>query len=142
MKELEQRVWQRVMGNQSVEDTQLRQLALDARQAASAYQKLLKSPVEHHRELGRKLMAGEQELLAAIRGLHYLQNGMPMKLPMSAGVTPDEKTWVKHYHCARRAMVEFTARSAEPEWGCVWSAMAKNREKQCTLLCQLLGCMK
>lgn len=142
MNEMEQRVWQRVMGQKEPENRELKQLAMEAQQAAAEYRHLLRSKVESQRELGRQLLTAEQENLACLKGLHYLQTGVPMKLPPANGMNWDAKAMVRRYHLSRRSLAEYMARSAEAEWGCVYQAMAKRQEKQCDRLAQLLGHMK
>jgi len=140
--EMEKRVWQRVMAEKEPENTDLKQLAITAQEAMGEYRQLLRSKVESHRELGKKLLSGEQENLACLKGLHHLQMGNPMKLPMISTLPLDAKRLVRRYHSARRCLQEYTARSAEAEWGCVFQAMARRQERQCEWLAQLLGHMK
>ena len=142
MNEMEQRVWQRVMGQPQSENSELKKLAMDSQEGVTLYRQLLKSRVESHRELGRKLLSTEGEILNSLKGLHYLQAGVQMKLPMTGSTSVDVKSLVRRYHIACRAVAEFTARSAEPEWGCVFLNLAKLQERQCQTLCQLLGHMK
>jgi len=143
MEEMEQRVWQRVMAEKGTpEESGLKVLAIASLEAAAAYRRLLRSTVEDHRELGKKLLAGEKETLACLKGLYHLQTGNPMKLPKTVPQQLDTRQLVRLYHNARRRLAEYTARSAEAEWGCVFLAMAKRQEQQCDWLAQLLGNMK
>ena len=80
--DMEQKVWQRVMQPGQQTQTDLKPLAMESQGAMAEYRQLLKSRVESIRELGRQLVKTEQENLASLRGLHYLQTGEPMKLPM------------------------------------------------------------
>lgn len=139
--EVEQQVWQRVRGEQP-ENSQLKALAMDSQEAGAMYRQLLKSRVESHRELGKYLLRAEGEILATLKGLHYLQTGEPLKLPMAASVGVDSKGLVRRYHMSQRKVAEFAARSAEPEWGCVFRSLAQRQETECELLCRLLGHMK
>ena len=142
MNEMEQRVWQRVMQQPQAETSPLKAIAVEVQEAVGEYRQLLKSRVESHRELGRRLLAAEQENLACLRGIHYLQTGEPMKLPMVNTIPVDLRRFVRRYHSARKLLTEFTARSAEPEWGCVFCEMARRQQMQCDRLCQLVGHMK
>ena len=140
--DMEQRVWQRVMQPGQQTQTDLKPLAMESQGAMAEYRQLLKSRVESIRELGRQLVKTEQENLANLRGLHYLQTGEPMKLPMVSALPADLKRMVRRYHSSRRIWLEYVSRSAEPEWGTVYGEMAKRQEQQCDRLCQLLGHMK
>ena len=142
MNEMEQRVWHRVMQPPQGEMTALKPLAMESHQAVSEYRQLLKSRVESVRELGRQLVKAEQENLASLRGLHFMQTGEQMKLPMTNTFPADIKRMIRRYHSARKQLVEYMARSSEQDWGCVFLAMAKRQEGQCDLLCQLVGHMK
>lgn len=142
MNEMEQQVWSRVMGEKQTQESTLKALAMEALEAANQYRQLQKSRVESHRELGRKLFAAEWENLACLKGLHRMQTGAVLRLPVVTVLPPDTKQLVKRYHCACRTLAEYTARSAQPEWGSVFLAMARRQEKQCDLLCQLLGHMQ
>jgi len=140
--EMEQRVWQRVMGDKPPQDSAMKALAMEALEAANQYRQLQKSRVESHRELGKKLFAAEWENLCCLKGLHRMQTGAVLKLPAVTVLPPDGKQLVRRYHCACRTLAEYTARSAEPEWGSVFQAMARRQEQQCDRLCQLLGHMQ
>lgn len=142
MNEMEQRVWNRVRNQDPRENTELKTLAMDSQEAAAMYRQLLKSRVESHRELGKKLLTTEGEILSCLKGLCLLQTGAPMKLPMVGSVSVDAKGLIRRYHVAHRNVAEFTARSAEPEWGHVFRKVAELQERQCQTLCQLLGHMK
>jgi len=142
LNELEQRVWQRVMGEKELENTGLRQLLMASQEAMAEYRQLLKSKVESHRTLGKKLLQSEQENFAALKGLHHLQLGGEGKLPLLPPRSVDVKVLVRRYHSARKILQKYSARSAEAEWGCVFLAMAKRQEQQCDYLAQLLGHMK
>ena len=142
LQEMEKRVWQRVMQQTQPENTALKSLAIESQEAMTEYRQLLKAKVESVREVGRQLLKAEQENMACLRGLHYLQTGEQMKVSMGNLFPVDLKRMVRRYHRARRQLMEYTARSAEPEWGCVFQAMAKRQEGQCDRLCQLVGYMK
>ena len=142
MNEMEQRVWQRVIQQPQAESPSMKAMAMEAQEAIGEYRQLLKSRVESHRELGRRLLAAEQENLAALRGLHYLQTAESLKLPMGNPIPVDCKRMVRRYYKTRKMLTEYMARSAESEWGCVFGAMAKRQEKQCDWLCQLVGHMR
>ena len=139
--EMEQRVWNRVMGQKEVQNRELKELAMEAQQAAAEYRYLLRSKQESHRELGRQLLKAEQENLACLKGLHYLQTGIAMRLPMASPGVWDIKRMVRRYHVSRRTLAEYMARTAESEWGTVFLAMAKRQEGQCDRIARLLGHM-
>ena len=142
LQEMEKRVWQRVMQQTQPENTALKSLAMESQEAMTEYRQLLKAKVESIREVGRQLLKAEQENMACLRGMHYLQTGEPMKLPMVSALPADLKRMVRRYHSGRRIWLEYVSRSAEPEWGTVFGEMAKRQEQQCDRLCQLVGHMK
>lgn len=140
---LEQNVWQRVVGDQRLQaETDLKHMALDTVEAMSQYSRLLRSHSGKEREVLKQLLDNAGEDFACLKGLYRLQNGSSMKLRTSpTGQSVTTKDLICRYHKTRRAQQEYTARSAEPDWGCVFHDLAQRQEKQCSLLARLLGRM-
>lgn len=144
MEEKEKQIWQRVF-QQSPEpvNTDIKALAAEAMEAAGVYRNLAQVTAGREKEQLKVLLEEEQKNLSCLKGLYRMQTGRQLKhRRFPAQERPDCSTLMKRYHCARRALTEYISRSAEPEWGCVYMAMAKRQEKQCDRLAQLLGHMK
>ena len=141
MEQREQQIWQRVLGDQTCQqETDLKTLALNSVETVAQLRQFLRSASPKERELLKELVEEEKRNLACIKGLNYLQTGQQIRLLSFPPTEPAQKRQlVKRYHCARRAMAEYTARSAESEWGCVFRDMAQRQERQCALLAQLIG---
>lgn len=135
-------VWQRVFaraGEQPRDD--LQKLILQAMESAAAYRLLAGTLAGgQSRELAKRLYGGAQETVDCLNGVRLLAGervGKPKALPMPR--EPAEKVLEKCYHRSRRAMAEYTARSAEPEFGAVFRSLAQREEAHCVLIAQLLG---
>ncbi|MBQ8833468.1 MAG: hypothetical protein IJ001_12755 [Oscillospiraceae bacterium] len=139
MEDRETKVWQRVFAGPGGQGPmELRPLIRWAAESAAVYRGLMTGG--KHRELLRKLYEEELANLACLRGMAILSGGAqetPGKL--SIGREPAEKALEKCYHRTRRAMVEYTARSAEPEYGAVFRTLADRAQEQCALIAQLIG---
>ena len=142
MEEMEQRVWQRVKAAmpEGQTETALHGFALAAEEAIADYSRRLQRSSGRQRELLWELLKLEEENLNSICGLHYLQTGSGMRKRRIPGTgNMDSRGLVLRYHTARKLLAEYTARSAQPEWGCVFQAMARRQEQQCDLLARLMG---
>ena len=144
MEQKEKQVWQRVFEQHPEPlNTDIQTLAAEAMEAAGVYRNLARVTTGREKELLKVLLEEEQKNLSCLKGLYRMQAGRQLKQHRSpAQPRPEVSTLMKRYHCARRALTEYTARSAEPEWGCVYLAMAKRQEQQCDRLTQLLGQMR
>lgn len=141
MERMEQQVWERVLGQQSEQPRMdIRPLMLDALERAAVYQRLMQERTGKHKEMLRKLYEGELANVACLRGMAVISGtgaGKPTAMP--APKEPAAKALGKCYHRSCRALTEYTARSAEPEFGVVFLRMAKRQEELCAMAVELLG---
>ena len=132
MEDMEARVWQRVLGQQESPAEDLKPLILAAQEAAAVYE-----------GLGlRQLLEEAQRILACLRGISALQGRRMVLKPMQVPKEPKQKALEKCYYRSRKAMLEYTARSAGPEFGEVFRALAEREKEQCLRIVQLLGSMR
>ena len=143
MDSCEQRVWQRVLGQQEIpQSAGLKALAMEAREAAREYRQLSRVCRGKQQILAKELWEAEEEAMEMLRGLHYLQTGETLRLPEPVGTgAAGKRGLMKRYHETRRRGTEFLSRSGEPEWGQVFQKLAKGQEEQCARIAALLGCM-
>ena len=143
MDSCEQQVWQRVLGQQEIQQTTgLKALAMEAREAAREYRQLSRVCRGKQQTLARALWEAEEEAMEMLRGLHYLQTGETLRLPEPVGTgAAGKRSLMKRYHETRRRAAEYLSRSGEPEWGQVFRILAKGQEDQCARIAGLLGCM-
>lgn len=142
MKDMEQRVWQRVRG--TVErDTgpEQKQLLLEAMEMASVYGHLLKQASEQSRELLRQLQEGERANIACLKGIARLRRQELQGKPLPPVREPANKLLEKCYHRSRRAAMAFLAQSAGGEFGEVYRVMADRERSHCAWIAQLMGMM-
>ena len=137
-------VWQRVLGSR--EDGphgDLQQLQREAMELAGAYRALAARTTGSAQELLRKLHQGEQANAAALTGILVLsrQHGEHLKL-WQPGQEDSRKLLERCYHRTRRCAVEYMARSADSEFGCVFEQLAKREQTHCYLIAQVLGLLR
>lgn len=138
----EQQVWQRVFAQPQTpsgrEDVYL--LILSAMELSAGYRRLAGILTGEDRERMKRLWKGEEANTACLRGIHRLSGGTeePVK-PLSAPNEPVRKALEKSYYKTRRAVTEYTARLADPEFGMVFQKMADRERDHCAILAELLG---
>ena len=139
MDDREEQVWRRVFARPEDRGApELGPLVGWSAESAAVYRQLLGNSTKH-RELLRKLYEGEQATLACLRGIGVLSGGREAASPLPPVREPAERALIKCYHRTRRAMVEYTARSAGTEFGGLFRSLADRAQAQCLLLAQLLG---
>ena len=137
----EQQVWQRVHPPEKSSQRQnLRALALAAGENEAAYRRLAGVLPGALREQAQGLLRQSRMEIATLSGLHRLSTGAALGFkpqPLPDGV-PRELVQSSFYRSCR-ALTEYTARSAEPEFGPVFREMADAAQKRCAQLAQLMG---
>ena len=139
-KEMEVRVWQRVLSGPGQSGEDLRHLMHAASENAMDYWHLLRRATGRNREALQMLYDRARVNLNCLKGLQTLRFGTPGKLTQlpATGETM-RKVLETCYHRTRRAMTEYTARSAEPEFGAVFLVMANRERDNAALIAELLG---
>lgn len=137
----EQQVWQRVLARQETRsDTTLRAMEQAAMELAACFRRLSGTLTGRQRELVRQLQEGEQANAAALRGIARLCGSEEEVLkPWNPGKAPPRRLLEACYHKARRCMVDYLSRSAEPEYGAVFRLLSDREARHCLLLAELLG---
>ena len=139
-RDVEREVWQRVLGQQEPPRSSLRPMELEAMEAAAVYRKLAGQSSGKRREQFWHLHNMQTEILACLRGIGRLSGSAGGKAAQIA--VPEEpaaKALEKRYHCARRAVTEYTARTVDGDFGIVFQHLADLSREECVLLARLLG---
>ena len=124
-RDVEQQAWQRVLGQSEPPRGSLRPMELEAMEAAAVYRKLAGQFSGRGREQLRHLHDMQMEMLACLRGIGRLSGGGGGKTAQIA--VPEEpaaKALEKRYHCARRAVTEYTVRTVDGDFGIVFQHLA------------------
>lgn len=140
--EVAARVWQRVQGRQEAEPAgeDLRLLMQTEMELAAVYRRLAGQASGRSRELLRRLYEGEMANLACLKGIQTLRGGqMPKGNTLPGGKEGAGKALEKCYHRTRRLAGEYTARSAEAEFGAVFYTMAERERELCALAAEVIG---
>lgn len=138
----EQQVWQRVFAQSPAQPGRedLRMLMLSAMELAAGYRLLTGVLTGSARERAMRLWEDEQSNIACLKGMQRLSGGAEGKpKTLSAPSEPARKVLEKSYHGTRRALTEYTARLADPEFGSVFQKMADREREHCAILMELLG---
>ena len=139
---MEERVWQRVLGQPGPEPAgdDLRPLMQQVQEQMGGYKKLWSQASGRSRELLHRLQEGERENFACLKGIQILRHGPVTKSKPLPGVRePAGKILEWCYHRSRRLMGEYTARSAGSEFGAVFYVMAERQRMLCALAAEALG---
>lgn len=143
------RVWQRVRG-----------VSTDTAAAAAVghgLQNLITqsfSQLELYRQLCHRFSGGEHRLLqrmvqqeqshyACLKGIGVLLRGAPPAAQFpSQSIVSTEAALQKCYRLALQSIAEYDARSADPEYGQVFSQLAQCKRTHCLHILELLGRQK
>ena len=137
----EQQIWERVLkGQEEQPRSDLRQLQLAAMELAGIYRHLAGTLAGRQREMAKELYEGEMETARCLKGASILAGRKEDVLTIwTPAKEPARKLLEKCYHQTRRCLVDYTARSAEPELGAIFQQLAKKAAQRCARIAQLLG---
>ena len=139
-RDMEQQVWQRVLGQQEPPRGSLRPMELEAMEAAAVYRKLAGQSSGKRREQLRHLYDMQTEILACLRGIGWLSGcGGGKTAQIAVPEEPAAKALEKRYHRARRAVTEYTARTVDGDFGIVFQHLVDLSREECVFLARLLG---
>ena len=139
-RDVEQQVWQRVLGQQEPPRGNLRPMELEAMEAAAVYRKLAGQFSGKGREQLRHLHDMQLEMLACLRGIGRLSGcGGGKNAQIALPEEPAAKLLERRYYCARRAVTEYTARTVDGDFGIVFQHLADLSREECAALSRLLG---
>ena len=133
-RDVEQQVWQRVLGQSEPPRGSLRPMELEAMEAAAVYRKLAGQFSGRGREQLRHLHDVQMEMLACLRGIGRLSGSGGRK---TAQIAVPEEPAAKAL--ARRAVTDYTARTVDGDFGVVFQHLADLSREECVLLARLLG---
>ena len=137
---MENRVWQRVLSGPGESGEDLRPLIHSASENVMDYHHLLHRTSGKHRDGLQRLYDRARVNLNCLRGLQAMRFGSAVKVGnLPASGENFRRILEKCYHRTRRAMQEYTARSAEPEFGAVFAVMAHREQDNAALIAEILG---
>jgi len=135
-----EQVWQRVFAGAPAKREDFRGLLMAAMELAALHRQLTQVLTGSPRERAKRLLEGEQTNVSSLRGMQLLSGGgMPSPKALTAPKEPARKMLEKSYHLTRRALTEYTARLADPEFGAVFGVMADRERQHCAQIAATLG---
>lgn len=136
---METKVWRRVTAPappQRGED--LGPLIFAAQEAVRDY-RFLREKLKGQ-DMPRLLLEAALDTLACLKGLQQLRSAAPAKTaPLPPPVPSLRRVLEQSYHRCRRMAAEYTARSADAQWGIVFAKLAQREQENCVRLAGLLG---
>ncbi len=136
--ELEQRVWQRVRGQEA--QPSLQTLAVKERSAAAMYLMLSRMAQGRKKELLRQLYHREQNHCRYLCGISVARDGKHLSIRIAA---PEAKTAEnalrRCYAASLQAMRHYSAGAGDPEYGHVFERLAREEGENGAMILEILG---
>lgn len=133
------RVWQRVRGEDRLSEGQLQSMVCDAVTREAAYLNLSRQ-LPGKSALLRSLYTGQQAHTACLKGIYTLITGNHPKveaIPVP-GRSP-EAILRRLYGDSMRALADYEAKIADPEYGPVFARLADREKESCRTILELIG---
>lgn len=136
----ELQVWQRVSAGLRPEAEDIRPLLLNGMESVAVFRHLMGVLQGKPRQQGKALVRMAQGTLDCLKGIQIMSGHsagnlrippVPKELPV--------RLLEKSYHRARRQAAEYTARTADPEWGILWQCLADRERESALLMAQMIG---
>lgn len=139
---LEQRVWQRVRGQQEPEGQTLQALCVGERSAAAVYLMLARTAQGREKEMLRKLSQRERGHADCLNGIGICSCGEPLSA-RTAAPRPERAQIAlrKCYAGSLRAAREYESRTEDREYGAVFDYLARQERENCVMILEILGGM-
>lgn len=139
-----ERVWQRVRGSEEEkgEDraAELPELIMNEWNAAAVYMQLARQMQPRQAQVLQQLSREKLAHAACLKGIYTLMTGerIVTRSPQPEQ-EPPELTLRKCYGREMRSLKEYEKRREDPEYGPVFTRMARQEREQCCRLLELLG---
>jgi rubrerythrin len=141
--DMEQRVWQRVLGTEQPQEKSLQALAVAELSEAAVHWLLSQQLQGKERAMLRKIFEEDQGHTACLKGIHYFIEDQPLSV---RPVVPTPEAPVialrKSYGRKLNALREYTARASDPEYGHIFQRLAQEEQQHCKTILQIVGQMK
>ena len=137
---MEQRVWQRIRGEQQPQSISVEGLAAAAQDEAAVYLMLSRQMQGPEKNMLRRLFSEEQTHGVILRGIHTTMTGQRLTLRTipPKPETPDIAL-KKCYARTLKAMAEYESRANDKEFGAVFAQLLQQERAHCAIIMQLLG---
>lgn len=140
--ELAARVWQRVHATapEAPDCGDLLALIAGERTDAATYLYLSRGRQSREAAILRRLFEEEQAHAACLRGIYTLITGQKPVIRTAAPVQePLDRALRRCYGREMRSLAEYEARSADPEYGPVFTRLAAQERDHCRTVLELIG---
>lgn len=134
----EEAVWDRVLG-QRRQGMDLDGLLRESASLAAVYRQASEHMAGRRQVLARQLLQTEEDTLRCLRGMAHMLGQKSEALKIWKPNKSSKGLLETSYHRSRQLMVEYTARSAGPEFGECYRILAERTAEQCEKILRLLG---
>ena len=136
--DLEQRVWQRVRGDER--PMSLTALAGEELGGAAAFGRMLRWAHGRDQELLQQMIREDRAHAAGLKGIHKTVTGDGMNLwTLPPAVDPPQIALRKLYGIKRKLWAEYEGRSEDPEFGRVYARLARQEAEHLGMIMEILG---
>jgi len=143
--QLAERVWQRVQGTVPTgpDVRQLLMMITEEWADAATYLHLSRRLQGRHRDTLQRLFREEQAHTACLKGIYALVTGnQPVIRPPKPTQEPVSVTLRRCYGREMRALSQYEANAADPEYGQVFARLAAQEREHCKTVLELLGSLR
>ena len=138
-----QRVWQRVSGNDPSPTETIQALAVAELNEAAVHWMLSQQLQGKERALLRRIFEEDQAHTACLKGIHFFMEDQPLSVrPVLPSPESPVITLRKSYARKLKALLEYTERSGDPEYGHIFRQLAQEEENHCKAILQIVGQIK
>lgn len=137
-----QQVWKRVASAPvpGLSPGDLHGLIIPAMETAALYARLATLLSGKLREAALVLSREQEQTVCALRGMQRLSFGRSGTVNAPPASQKNAARLLESgYRSARAALTEYTARTIDPEYGCVFRLLAAREEEHCLRILSLLG---
>ena len=134
------KIWQRSRPSAPPPTDGLPALASGALSRAALYNALARQMQGPTRNILMQLQDGEQHCARCIKGVYRLITEAPMQVaPVPPAFDKTEAALRKCYGQTLKAMLAYSSRGNDPEYGAVFALLASQAQDHCCKLAELLG---
>ncbi len=140
----EERVWQRVHGQQPPQlEQSIQALAAAELSEAAAHLMLSRQLQGKEKAILRKIYEEDHAHAACLKGIHYFTFDTPLAIrPVPPAPEAPVIALRKSYARKLRALRQYESRCDDPEYGAVYQALAQQERTHCRLILELVGNLK
>ena len=142
--QMEDRVWQRVQGEQPPQlEQSIQALAAAELSEAAAHLMLSRQLQGKEKAILRRIYEEDHAHAACLKGIHFFTFDTPLAIrPIPPAPEAPVIALRKAYARKLRALRQYESRLEDPEYGAVYKMLARQEQAHCRLILELVGNLK